>query len=426
MNYIESKSPRIFYGWIIVLVGILFMSLAYGVRYSFSVIFTSLLDQFQWSRDATAAMLSFHMLSYGVFSPIAGALVDRIGPKKTMTLGAIVLAFGAYSSSLGSELWHYYLSFGLCAGAGLGLIGTVPFTRIVSNWFVKKRGLALSLMFFGTGGPHLLYPVVALLIEKLGWRNTFSVEALIVVIILLPCIVFLVRYHPRDKGLLPDGMSAEAGISKESKIGLNIDTIWRDSDWTLSKAIRTRQFWLICFTSFSAWGISEHILLTHHIALAKDVGFSTLSASSILSIYGLFMALGAFAGFISDHIGREVTFTISTLLVVAGITALMFLDNPGQSWLLYCYSVLFGLGIGMSIPTLAASATDLFQGIRAGAAIGFVWLTFAIGGTLGPWLGGALFEIYGNYQIALIISVITFVAACISLWIAAPRRAKYR
>lgn len=166
MNYIASKSPRIFYGWIIVLVGILFMSLAYGVRYSFSVIFTSLLDQFQWSRDATAAMLSFHMLSYGVFAPIAGALVDRIGPKKTMTLGAIMLAFGAYSSSLGSKLWHYYLSFGLCTGAGLGLIGTVPFTRIVSNWFVKKRGLALSLMFFGTGGPHLLYPVVALLIEK--------------------------------------------------------------------------------------------------------------------------------------------------------------------------------------------------------------------------------------------------------------------
>ena len=421
-----SKHSRFYYGWVIVIVGILTMSLAYGVRYSFSVIFSSLLEQFHWSRDATAAILSFQILAYGVSAPIAGILVDRIGPRKTMSIGAILLASGVAASSLGNALWHYYVSFGLLGGIGLGLIGTVPFIRVITNWFVNKRGLALSLFFFGVGGQHLIYPLVAVLIEKVGLRGTFLVESVIVIGFLLPCIIIFVRYHPLEMGLSPDSNAKNETLSQisqqlESDV---LDKAWAATDWTLTKAMKTYRFWLLCFSAFSVWGIAEHLLLAHHIAFAEDVGYSKLYASSVLTLFGVMMAIGAIGGTISDRLGREVAFSISTVLGVSGIIIIMQMTDTSQPWILYAYSVFFGLGIGMSIPTLAATVTDLFQGKNAGATIGFVWFAFAIGGGIGPWLGGVIFEINGSYIVAFTISAIMFIAGCIAVWLAAPRQVR--
>ena len=164
------------------------------------------------------------------------------------------------------------------------------------------------------------------------------------------------------------------------------------------------------------------MLFAHHIAFAEDVGYSKLYASSVLTLIGVMLSLGAIGGIISDRIGREVTFSISTVLGVAGILFIMLIKDTSQPWMLYAYSVCFGLGVGMSIPVLAASVTDLFQGKNAGGAIGFVWFAFAVGGGVGPWLGGVLFETSGSYIIAFAISAIMFIAGCIAVWLAAPRQ----
>ena len=418
-----KKEGQFFYGWVIVASGIFVFALGYGARYSFSLIYPNLLEQFHWSRDATAAMLSFHILAYGIAAPIAGALVDRIGPKKTMGLGVILLAIGTTAAGFSNELWHFYLSFGLVMGTGLSLAGSVPFTRIVSNWFVAKRGLALSFMFVGTGGGFILFPLIAILIEKVGWRGALWVEAAIVAGLLLPCVAFLLRYHPREMGLLPDGVrESGANIKANQKYAEGIvDTAWAAIDWTLLKAMKTPRFWLLCFTAFAVWGISEHIQFAHHVAFAEDVGYSKLHASSALALFGVFFIIGTLSGFISDRIGREVTFTIGTITSIAGIVMLMLIEDTSQPWMLYTYSILFGLGLGISTPTIAAACTDIFQGKTAGAIIGFVWFAFAIGGTIGPWLGGFIFEVSGSYLNAFIISATMFALACISFWLAAPR-----
>jgi MFS family permease len=368
-------------------------------------------------------IFSFQFLAYGITAPIAGALVDRIGPRKTMGIGAVILASGAAISSLGSELWHYFLSFGLFTGTGLVMIGAVPFTRVITNWFTNKRGLALSFLFFGTGCSHLLYPLFALLIEELGWRQTFLVESAIVIVILLPCVILFVRSRPEEMGLVPDGIKTDLQMKVKQKV---VETVvnesWVAVDWTLTKAIKTWRFWLLCFSAFSVWGIAEQLMFTHHIAFAEDVGYSKIYASSVLSVVGIMMAIGALMGFISDRIGREVTFTISTFLLVSGIIAMMLITDASAPWLLYLYSILFGFGLGLGIPALAAAVTDIFQGRRAGATIGFVWFMFAVGGTIGPWLGGVIFEVNGSYLVAFILSAVMSVISCVALWIAAPRQ----
>jgi MFS family permease len=413
-----------FYGWYITIAGLVSYTLGYGARYSFSVLFPALLEEFKWPRDATAAMLSVHILAYGLVSPIAGYLVDRTGPRKTMVCGASILSLGLILSCWGNNLWHFYLSFGVLSGAGLCLMGSVPFTTVIRNWFERKRGLALSIIFCGAGMGFIFYPPIAWLIDSLGWRGTFLIEGIVLGAIMIPLIVWVVRYHPEEKGLVQDGTdSCEGVIRKKSETVVQIlDPEWARVEWTVAKAVKTKRFWFMALTTFSLWGVMEHILVAHHVAYAIDAGFPRIYASSVLSLFGILFAFGSMAGLISDRIGRELTITIGTVVGISAIIVLMLIKDASQPWMLYYYSLALGVGIGITAPTIAAAVTDIFQGPKVGFVIGWIWLAFAVGGAIGPWFGGWLFEIYGNYFLAFLVAIILYVLACVAVWLAAPRK----
>ena len=422
----KGKDSFVFYGWYITFVGTIAYALGYGSRYSFSVIFPSLLEDFKWPRDITATMLSVHILAYGFTAPLTGYLVDRTGPRKTMALGAILLSAGLALSRWGNEFWHFWISFGLLSGMGLCLMGSVPFTTVIRNWFEKRRGLALSLIFAGSGGAFACYPAIAWLIDRVGWRNTFLIEGLILAGVMIPLVIFIVRYHPRDMGLFQDGLAAaKEASSPVLKSDMQImDPAWVAVDWTFAKAVKTSRFWLLALTAFSQWGVMQHILVAHQVVFAVDVGFSKIYASSVLALSGIMFAFGSLAGLISDRIGREITITIGTVVGISGIIVLALIKDASHPWMLYYYAISLGLGNGLSAPTIAASVTDVFQGPKVGFIIGAVWLGFAFGGAIGPWLGGWLFEISGNYRLAFIIAIALFAVACVAIWLAAPRKVR--
>jgi MFS family permease len=415
-----------FYGWYITIAGLVSYTLGYGARYSFSVIFPALLEEFKWPRDATAGMLSAHILAYGIASPFAGYLVDRTGPRKTMVSGAVILSLGLFLSCFASQLWHFYLTFGVLAGAGLSLMGSVPFTTVVRNWFERKRGLAFSIIFCGGGLAFIFYPPLAWMIESWGWRTAFFAEGIVLAGVMIPLILAVVRYHPAEKGLMQDGEAAGGKADpKETRAGFDIlDARWAGTDWTLAKAIRTRRFWLMALTTFSLWGVMEHILVAHHVAYAIDLGYSKVHASSVLSLFGVLFAFGSLAGLISDRIGREWTITVGTVVGISAIIVFMLIEDAGRPWMLYYYSLMLGVGIGITAPTIAAAVTDIFQGPKVGFVIGSIWFGFAAGGAIGPWLGGWLFEIYGNYFLAWIVAIALYALACLAVWLAAPRKVR--
>jgi MFS family permease len=421
-----KKRRGIFYGWYIAIAGLILGALAYGARYSFAVVFPSLLEEFKWPRDTTAAMLSIHILVYGIFAPVAGYLADRTDPRKTMVMGTVIVAAGLALSSWGSSPAYFYLTFGVLFGAGLSFIGSVPFTTLIQNWFEKKRGLAFSIIFFGNGVAFGMYPATAWLIHLIGWRDAFLVEGFVLPGVLIPLILFVVRYHPRDKGLLRDGRSAEddvpsAPLRKQMRI---MDPAWVAVDWTLSKAVRTKRFWLLSLTTFSLWGVMQHIMATHHVAFAVDAGYSKMYASSVLSLFGIVSAFASFAGMVSDRIGREITLTIGTVLGISGIIVLMLIRDASHPWMLYYYTLSLGIGRGLFSPTLAAAITDIFQGPRVGSIMGAIWLCFSVGGAIGPWLGGWLFELSCNYMGAFSVAIALFGLACAAIWLAAPRNVR--
>jgi len=422
----KEKHPFIFYGWLIVATGIVVYALGYGTRYSFSVIFPVLIDEFQWPRDITAAILSVHILVYGFVAPVAGHLVDRIGPRKTMAFGTMLLALGLVLSGEGREPWHFYLTFGLLSGVGLCLIGAVPFTAVIRNWFERRRGLAFSLLFLGAGGSFACYPGIAFLIETVNWRTTFVIEGIIIASFMLPLLLLIVRYHPREKGLVSDGASDAGGSSSSAgrEAPRIVNQAWAAVDWTLPEAVRAGRFWLLCLTTFSLWGITQHIMVAHHVAFATDVGYSKTYASSVLSLFGVLFACGSLTGLISDRIGREPTMTISTIIGISGIVVLMLIRDTSKPWMLYYYSIALGFGQGMTAPTIAASVTDIFQGPKVGAVIGSIWFSFAMGGAIGPWLGGWIFEFTDNYLVAFLVAMMLHAVACAAIWWAAPRKVR--
>jgi len=421
-----KKTPLIFYGWFIVGAGMISYTLGYGARYSFSVMFPTLLEEFRWPRDVTAAMLSFHFLFYGLMSPVAGHLADRIGPRKTMVFGTMILALGLVLAGKGDQLWHFYLGYGVLTGAGLCLMGAVPFTSVIRNWFEIKRGLAFSLLFFGAGGAYACYPAVAFLINRFGWRNTFLVEAAVVAGIMLPIIIFIIRYHPREKGLKADGALTALNVQGKADAENHavVDQAWISIDWTLSRAFKTRRFWVLCLSTFTLWGVAQHILVTHHVAFAIDTGYSRIYASAVLSLFGVMFAFGSLAAFISDRIGRESTYTIGCMIAISGIMILILTRDTSRPWMLYYYAVTSGFGLGMTSPIIPATITDIFQGPKVGVIIGFIWFCFAVGGTIGPWLGGWLFELKGNYIFAYVMAIVLVASSCAAIWLASPRKVR--
>jgi MFS family permease len=154
------------------------------------------------------------------------------------------------------------------------------------------------------------------------------------------------------------------------------------------------------------------------------MGYPKFYASAVLSLFGLTYAFGSLGSLISDRIGREVTMTLATVVGTSGMIVLMLIRDTSHPWMLYYYSISLGIANGLCSPTIAAAITDIFQGPRVGAIVGGVWLAFAVGGTIGPWLGGWLFELSGNYFLAFVMATILFPVACAALWLAAPRKVR--
>lgn len=417
-----KERPTFFYGWLIVGIAVVGMVLTYGTRHSFSVFFPPILDEFGWSRGSTALMLSLNILIYGFTAPFAGGLVDRWKPRKVLPIGVTILFLSTASCAWASELWHFYLLFGVLVPIGIAFAGWPVMGPTLANWFYKKRGLALGIGGMGAGLSYTYGLFVEFIISQVGWRYAYVVIATILVLVMLPLYFLFYQYRPESKGLKPYGA---AGTEKTDEPGAQAD-LPRDGvshEWTLRRALRTHQLWLFIISHSLFWGVGGYMVLAHQVKFAMDMGYSSLFAASVFALFGVFMAAGQLSGFLSDWIGREKTVTLSSILVIGALVALISVKDASQPWLLYIYAICFGYGAGLYSPTITAGEADIFHGRNFGAIAGLSLTGVGIGSVFGPWLGGYIYDISGSYIAAFILCIICFGINCLAFWIAAPRKA---
>ncbi len=411
--------PRFFYGWYLVGLMVVGMMLAYGIRNAFSVFFDPILDEFQWYRGATAIMLSLNILVYGLTAPVAGSLVDRWKPRKVVFIGIFTLSLATFCCAFASQLWHFYLLFGILAPIGTAFCAAPALNPTLMNWFAKKRGLAIGLGQIGGGLSFAYGMLVETVISHWGWRPSFYVMAGLLLVVLLPLYWILFYYRPEDKGLKPYG-------TDEPSLDGNGDEIEQTAtrDWTLRKAVRTHNLWLLVFSQFCYWGTGNYLVIAHQIKFAVDVGYTSVLAASVFALFGIASIGGQLCASISDVIGREKTVTIASVLSIGAMVALLSVTDNSQPWLLYMYATVSGFATGLFSPTIFVGLADIFHGRNIGAISALVLTGTGIGGALGPWLGGYIYDISGSYSTAFIISLASFAVAGVSFWIAAPRNAE--
>jgi len=397
----------------------------YAIRNTFAVFYPTIVDAFGWGRGNTALMFSIAIVVYGLMAPVAGSLVDRFGPRVVLPLGALIAGGGISLCSLATTQWQFYLFFGVVAATGLSLMGWTPLTAITSNWFVKKRGLVFGILGAGFGGSLVSAPLAQFLISSFGWQTTYVIIGVSSLVVIAPLGIFLMRYSPRDKGLLPDGASWRPSQSQdldEPRIIANLDGKWRGTNWTLSQALKTHQFWMLFLIAFSLMGLAEQIAIAHQVYFFRDVGYEPMLAASIYSVFGIAFVLGNLFSFLSDRFGRGKIFIPSCLLGVGAVSLLFLIRDASQPWMPFLFAIGFGLGVGAAVPVFFTTVADLFQGRSFGSIQGTVVLGFSLGGAIAPWLAGFLHDRMGSYFATFLILLGSLIASVVLMWLVAPRK----
>jgi MFS family permease len=382
-----------------VAVSALASSLAWSVRSTFALFYVALLEEFGWARGDAALGYALSWLLLVAFSPLAGWLHDRLGARVVVPAGGLVLGLGMALTGLARARWHYDLSFGVLGAAGIALI-MMPAAAVTSRWFEESRGAALGIVSAGASASAVVfYPLNAWLIATLGWRLALAAYGGIIVALVVPAA--LVGYR-RPPPAPPAPAAAAAG-----------------PEWTPGEALRTRGLW----AAVAMWGlgvIGYQIMTTHQVAHAVDRGFDATTAAWIFGLGGLATTAGNVAGgALSDRWGRAVVFALGSAIGVGGIAALAGLGGPDDLLRLGVYAAA-GFGFGMRISLLSAIPADLFRGPHFGAILGVVNAGGGLGGFVGPYLGGLLFDWTGSYRVAFAVAAAAIAGSAVAAWIALP------
>jgi MFS family permease len=406
---IATRTPREAY----VSLGITFVTLAltYGVWYAYSVFLVAFLREFEWSRSVLAGAFSVFMLAHGAWNTVAGWLTDRIGPRRVMTAGGVVLALGLVADSLVAQPWHLYVVFGLLTAIGVSSAGWTPAVVMVQRQFDARLGLALGIAGSGIGaGIFLVVPLCQALIDAVGWRWAFRVLAIVCVAWIVPATTLFVRDPARG---------ARASTSPRRPVTSPVvATVAAVPEVTLRTALVTLPFWLIIGAKFLS-NASSQTLLVHQAAYLVDHGITPIMAASVISVVGVASIVGKTGGgWLSDHVDREVVYVLGMALLLASIAMLGGLALVPSTWTAYGYAVLIGLGYAVTASLIPAILGDRFRGPHFGAIFGVAQVGSSLGGALGAWLAGRIFDVTGSYAIALGVAAATAFAAGVAVWTA--------
>jgi MFS family permease len=382
-------------------------ALAWGARSTFALFYVAMLEEFAWGRGPTALGYSLSWLGFVVFAPVAGWLSDRWGTRAVVTSGGVILGLALALTGQVTSLGQYYLCFGVLGAAGIaGLL--IPSTTIVTRWFVRARGTAMGVLSAGGPGSAVaFYPLNAWLIASLGWRMALVAFGCIVAAATVS-LTLLYREPPAD----------EARTAGGADTGPRRGTRGTGEAWTLRRALRSIRLWA-AFAMTALGVIGFQIMATHQVAHAVDRDFSHQTVVWLFAFgAGCMMAGNLLGGWRSDRVGRGWVFVLGTVVAILGIGCLALIRGPQDLVLLVLYTV-SGVGFGMRIAQLSTIPADVFAGPHLGAILGVVQAGGGLGGAIGPFLGGWLFDVTGSYRLAFMAACVAVAGSAVAAWFAA-------
>ena len=383
---------------ILILIYCLMMTaLSRGMGESFGVFLLPLSSHFSWDRASVASIYSFYMVSLGLGSLISGVLFDRYGPKFNYMfgMGLLTIAYG-FSGYLNS-IWQFYTILSLFGGIGAAMVGVIPAQSLISRWFDKNLGSALSVAYSGQGlGVLILAPISQLSIDKYGWQLSYNYVAIVFLLLFFLALILPWKF-------IANGSINNPRKAKNGKMSGGI---------SLSEALKTNVFWgfffIFGFTAIGIFGISLQV-----VAYLIYIGFSEVEAAFSFGIAGMLSFAGmAITGFAADRWPRHIVATVSYALSFIGIISLALLQIYPSKLFLFIFILGFGLSAGARGPIITTLMAKIFSGKGLASIYGASNLGQGLGAAIGAFSAGLLFDLTGDYNSGFILcSVFTFLGA---------------
>ncbi len=414
-------SQGIFYGWWLTGVAAFVMIIGtVPIFQGMTAWFVVLEREFGWSRAQLSLAFSLTRAEGTIMGPLAGYLVDKVGPRRMVFFGLPVMGIGFILFSQVDNLWQFYGAFVLASmGAGFGT--WLPMMTVLNHWFQKRRSMAMSLAMEGFAlGGVLLIPALAWAIDpdepdRLGWRLTAAGIGVVLIIVAWP-VSRLIRNRPEEYGLLPDGRPAdqpELGERAGSGQGQG-----EKADFTWQEALRTRPFWLITI-GHSATSIVIVTLTVHLGPMLTDLGYSLQMVAWVVSTYtGVGAVFTLVGGYIGDRVPMHLALFGFSVIQSAAVVILLSADTLPMILL---FAVVLGIGFGGRTP-MTTAIRGVYFGRRAFASItGISMIPMNIMLLVFPLFAGIMFDAVGSYQIPFsVLAIVSFFGAAMFLLLGKP------
>lgn len=397
---------RWFYGWTIV--GVAFLATFGHVGYLNSVlgIFQPALhEEFGWSRAEVAGALTLGSLAGGLLSPVFGVVLDRYGARWMIAGPAVLLAVGCLLLAELRELWQFYLLF--AAGRALAISAMMAAAVVaVSNWFIRRRPLAIAIGTLGMRAGNATVPLIlAIVIAARGWPDGFRLLAVVFLLFGIVPSLLLMRRRPEDMGLHPDGDPPPTPAQRRAAALL-------DPAWTLGAAVRTRAYWLVGI-AFALAIFGNGAINFHQIPHLVDRGLSTTSAALILTVMSIAgAAAGLTSGVIATRFGARWTMVGALIFQSSGVLLLLAVDSFGMALV---YAVWYGLFFGVVVTQLQVIYAEYFGRLQLGLIRGSFQPVALSFNAAGPLVLGVWFDRAGGYEGPFALIIAFFLTAAVAL-----------
>ena len=397
-----ARARGMFYGWKLVGIALLVTALAGGTVWSGVGVWVKALElQFGWSRTQLTGAFSLAQLEGSILGPIMGYLIDRVGPRRMVLMGLVIIGLGFIAFSRTSHLVTFYVAYAMIMlGASAGV--WLPLMAVINRWFNRKRGRAMAVAGEGFAlGGLLIVPALAWAVDPghIGWSRTALVIGAIFLVVAWP-ISRSIRLRPEDYGEHVDGDPPYVGAATTQDSpgppAMEDDL----PDFTARQAIRTRAFWFITFGhALSAMLIGT--LTVHMVPMLTDQGLSLQSAAFIWSVLmGVTAVFQLVGGYLGDRMSLTVAIFGFAAIQTVGFLVAAFVNSVGMAVL---FAVIYGAGFGGRAPLTTAIRGEYF-GKRAFATITGISMAPLYALLLAaPLFAATMFDATGSYRIAFLV-----------------------
>ena len=414
----NEKAAAAPYAWLILALVFLGMMVSFGMRVSFGAYLSPWEKEFSASRSIVTGVSMLAMAVSAVSQPLIGKLHDHFGKNIVPTSCVFLMVGSLLLITRADQTWQLYALYGVLYSFSLGGMSGIIAGVILSNWFVAKRGFAIGLATSGLAVGQLVFvPVNLFIIERMGWRSTLTMLSIIILVVVAPLYIIFLRNKPEEKGKKPYGYVESTGETtdndKEAVIG--------KKSMSLLNVFKHKAFWIMSLTYFVCGFTDVGLINTHLVAIAEGKGFSVPNTALAFIMIAIANIGGTIlTGHLSDHFSRKRQLAVIYLIRGFSYVLLILIKNPG---LFVVYSLIHGAVEMATIAPTQSLIVDIFKDYSLGTILGTIAVSHQVGGALGTWLPGLLFDISGSYFSSLMVGLVMLAGAAV-LSLALPEAAK--